>query len=259
MNGRLVSVASLNITALLGCSTDPHFVVIARQNPSEAAVGPIRIVATPVDTARLPEEHPFCWHGKTLAGFMVFDVKTINTSGRDLLCMFGHLDFPGVVAPAITRQHLIDPASPGSGDGATLVSTDQLAISQLAHEKAVVLTEQGMRHPLLDYLDFQQRYHYLMNQEMKKARGWGHVPYIGGFIAAKKMEEAGDNVQERWLRAQQAVLRPGVVPAGQTVRGYVVFAWAEDIQPGGLTLRLPVQPGHAATFQYDVRPAADGK
>jgi len=259
MSTRYGLLYAIVAVSLCGCASDPRYVVLTRQESRPVTVGPLRIEVTPVDTARLPEEHPFCWHGSSLAGFMLFDVRTENAGDQDLLYMIGHPDFPGTVSPKLTRGHFIEPGTdqPDRDDGAQLVSTDQLRIAELRHETAVILTERGFRHAVLDQENFQERYHYLMRQEMKRARNLGYIPYVGGFLAAKRMEEAGDAVQERWIRAQQAVLWPGVIPAGETVRGYLVFAWADDIEPGPLTLRLPVQPGHAATLEFEVVPARE--
>ena len=110
----------------------------------------------------------------------------------------------------------------------------------------------GYRYQILSYHDFSERYCYLMQKEMERARGLAYIPYVGGFISMAEMRKAAKRRPKRLMRAEQMVMRPGVVPADSTVRGYLVFAWPPDPQPGSFTLRLSVQPGHAASVQFEL-------
>jgi hypothetical protein len=185
---------------------------------------------------------------------MLFDVAITNTSDRDLLCQVGHLDFPGLVSPRLTLGHFLEGAvnAWSSSGECQLVSTDDLRLTGLSHEKATILTEDGRRYQILNYLDFSQRYGYLMQKEMQRARGLAYIPYAGGLVSSIAAQKAAQRQPKRLIDAQQMVMRPGVVPAGATVRGYLAFAWPPAIQPGALTLRLPVQPAHAASAQFNV-------
>ena len=110
----------------------------------------------------------------------------------------------------------------------------------------------GYRYQILSYHDFSERYCYLMQKEMERARGLAYIPYVGGFISMAEMRKAAKRRPKRLMRAEQMVMRPGVVPADSTVRGYLVFAWPPVPQPGSFTLRLSVQPGHAASVQFEL-------
>ena len=108
------------------------------------------------------------------------------------------------------------------------------------------------RYQILSHQDFSERYMYLMQKEMRRAGGLAFIPYVGGFVAMSKMKDAAEQRSKRLMQAQQMVMRPGVVPAGNTVRGYLVFAWPVPTQSGGFPLRLPVQPAHAASVRFDL-------
>jgi len=247
MNRTIVLIAA-GFLSLSGCSHPLAYRIIQRDNAGPIEVSPLRLEVTPVDTAELDKAHPFCWRGDVMAGFMLFDVKVSNASGRDVLCLMGHRDFPGLAGPRVTVQQ----QTVGSGQGNGLVGSDQLVLSELGHERASILTLDGYRFEILDYGDFSQRYARMMRHEMSRAGAWNYVPTVGSFIASHEMKKASENMDQRQFRAEQKVLRPGVVPAGSSVRGYLVFAWPEDIQPGEITLRMPVQPAHTATARFDV-------
>ncbi len=66
------------------------------------------------------------------------------------------------------------------------------------------------------------------------------------------MRNATERMPERLVQAQQMVMRPGVVTAGSTIRGFLVFAWPLDTQHGRFTLRLPVQPAYVASVRFDL-------
>ena len=199
--------------------------------------------------------HPFRWRGSKTAGFMLYDVKITNTdSKRDLLYLVGHQSFPGWVSPTVAPGHLLAGGANAyetAGQGG-LIGTDDLRLTATAHERAAVITEAGYRYEVLDYAGFSQRYAYLLQKEMAQARGLAFIPYVGGFVSMAARHGAARQQPKRMIRAQEMVLRPGVVPAGSMVRGYLVFGWPHDIEPGGLTLRLPVQPGHAASVRFEV-------
>jgi hypothetical protein len=232
-----------------------RYLVIGPVDHKTCSVGPLRIEITPIDTAKLGKDHPFRWRGPKTAGFLLFDVKITNTDDqRDLLCQVGHLDFPGVILPEPTRGHFLE------GRTTTLKIQEELELigqgdsrlTAVAHEKATILMEDGNRYQILSYRDFSERYYYLMRKEMRRARGLAFIPYVGGFIASSQMQDAAERRPERLMQAQQMVMRPGVVPVGSLVRGILAFIWPPDIQPGILILRLPVQPGQTAYFNFDV-------
>ncbi|MFH1748677.1 MAG: hypothetical protein ABIG44_16710 [Planctomycetota bacterium] len=237
-----------------GCGSKLKWRVLGPHDGSKPMVGPLRIEVSPVDTTELKKGHPFRWRRSKTAGFMLFDVKITNTGDRDLLCQMGHLDFPGLVITDQAQGSIMGGAAlmahtsvpPG------LIGTDDLNLAALNHERATILMEEGYRYPILSYGDFSERYCYLMQKEMSRARALAYIPYAGGFIAAAKMHSATQNRPKRMMEAQQMVLRPGVVPAGSTVRGYLVFAWPPDVGPGNFTLRMPIQPAHAATCRFNI-------
>jgi hypothetical protein len=247
--------AFLLVIAACGCGSQLKYRVVGPVGEKDHAVGPLRIEVTPIDTAELEKGHPFRWRGSKTAGFMLFDVKITNTDDeRDLLCLVGHLDFPGRVSPKLTTGNFLESSmrameTAGESD---LIGTDDLELTDLAHELATILMEDGYRYQVLNYHDFSERYCLLMQKEMRRAGGLAFIPYIGGFIASSKMRDAAERRPERLIQAQQKVMRPGVVPAGRRVRGFLVFTWPSDTQPGRMTLRLPVQPGHADSFDFDI-------
>lgn len=255
-NGSRVVLCGMALlsAAAAGCGSKLKWRVVGPIDTQPAIVGPLRIEATPVDTAELKKGHPFRWRGSKTAGFMLFDVRITNSGERDLVCQVGHLDFPGVVSPTLTLEHFLPgvvSASPPPGRP-ELVTTDDLRLTALSHEKATILMEAGYRYQILNYADFSERYAYLMQKEMRRAAGFAYIPYAGPFISMAKMKNAADHRAKRLMQAQQMVMRPGVVPAGGMVRGYLVFAWPPDPQPGTFTLRLPVQPAYAASLRFEL-------
>ena len=247
----------LVVVTVAGCGADLKHRIVGPIGNQHCLVGPLRIEVTPVNADELDNDHPFCWRGSKTAGFLLFDVKITNTDDkRDLLCLVGHLDFPGRVAPKLSAGHFLEGAVSAmkSMGQSGLIGTDDLRLTAIAHEKATILMEDGYRYQVLNYLDFSERYSYLMQKKMQRAQGLGYIPYFGGFIASAKIRGAAQQRPKRLMQAQQMVMRPGVVPAGRMVRGYLVFGWPPNIQPGSLTLRLPVQPGSASSFGFDVVP-----
>ncbi|MHC4066707.1 MAG: hypothetical protein ACYSUI_19700 [Planctomycetota bacterium] len=256
MSLKLRTIRRLQITVALvllasGCS-ELKWCVSGPIDGHAPSVGPLRIEVMPIDTADLKGGHPFRWRGSKTAGFLLFDVRITNTGDEDLLCQVGHLDFPGVVTPEPTLGHILEGAMSAWGPSGEprLVAAADLRLTALPHEKATILTADGYRYQILNYHDFSERYCYLMQKEMERARGLAYIPYVGGFISIAEMSKAAKRRPKRLMRAEQMVMRPGVVPAGSTIRGYLTFAWPPDIQPGKCTLRLPVQPGHAASVQF---------
>lgn len=248
---RLV-IASLALCGA-GCGSELKWQVVGPVDGQVPAVGPLRMEVAAVDTGELKEGHPFRWRGSETAGFMLFDLKITNTGDHDLLCQVGHLDFPGVVSPKLTLGQLLEGAmSARPSEEAPLIGPEDLTLTALPHEKATILMADGYRYQILSHYDFSERYYYLMQKEMSQARALAFIPHAGGFLAMAKMHDAAKQRAKRQMLAEQMVMRPGVVPAGQTVRGYLVFAWPPDPQPGCLTLRLPVQPGHAASIQFSL-------
>ncbi len=237
-----------------GCGSELKWQVVGPIDGRIASVGPLRIDVRAVDTTELEKSHPFRWRGTETAGFMLFDLRITNTGKTDLLCQVGHLDFPGLVSPQLTFGHFLGgalsalqpPGEPG------LIGTDDLRLTALSHEKATILMEDGYRYQILSHHNFSERYLYLMQKEMRRARGLAYIPYVGGFIASSKMRHATERMPERLMLAQQKVMRPGVVPAGSTIRGYLVFAWPLDAKPGRFTLRLPVQPAYVASVRFEL-------
>jgi hypothetical protein len=225
-----------------------------------SAVGPLQIDAQPVDTTTLKRDHPFRWRGSGKAGFLVFDVKITNTGNRDVYCRVGHLDFPGLVATQLVSGPSLEGATPAMAcaGGRRLLGPDDFQLSSLEHEKASVLMEDGTRYQVLEYNDFCERYAYLMMQETMRAQAIGCVgfaPYTFGvprLISSIAQRSATKHMPERLMQAQQMVMRPGVAPAGSVIRGYLVFAWPPHVQPGKLTLRLPLQPGAVATIAFEL-------
>jgi hypothetical protein len=242
------------IVLAAGCeSKELAYRVTGPLDPAPAEIGPLRIEALPIDTAELAKDHPFAWRGLPTAGFMLFDVKITNGGGKDLLYLVGHPDFPALVTPHVSRQHLMKEGAEATGDGSEqLIGADQLDLAVLTHEKAAIFLEEGYRYEVLNRHEFFERYMYLCDQEMHAALGLAYIPYAGGFMASSKIRGASKKMHERSMQAEQMVLRPGVVPANTTVRGYLVFAWPPAVKPCGLSLRLPVQPGQAASLRYNI-------
>lgn len=250
--GLLMSIAILPPGS--GCGSKLKWQVVGPLDVQPPSVGPLRIEVAPVDTTELKKGHPFRWRGTEKAGFMLFDLKITNTGEKNLLCQVGHLDFPGEVSPTLTPGHFLPGAAstPQPPGVPALVTTDDLRLTSLSHEKATILMEAGYRYQILSHGDFAARYMYLMQEELHHAIGYHFVPYVGHFIASAKARKASKLMPERLMEAQLRVMRPGVVPAGSTVRGFLVFAWPPDPQPGSFTLRLPVQPAHAASVRFDL-------
>lgn len=251
---RWLLMGSAVCLGVAGCGSKLKWRVMGPLDAQTPSVGSLRIDAIAVDTTELEKDHPFRWRGSEAAGFMLFDVKITNTGTRDLLCQMGHLDFPGVVSPDLTLGHFLEGAVNAmhlSGDR-ELIGTDDLKLTAVAHETATMLMGDGYRYQILGHGDFCQRYMYLYQKEMRRARGSAFIPYVGGFVMAGQMRKAGERMSERLMHARQMVMRPGVVPAGSTIRGYLVFAWPPEPQPGTLTLRLPVQPGHVASVRFEL-------
>jgi hypothetical protein len=255
LSGRAPAFCGLVALAVAagGCAADLKWRVIGTAD-QQATVDALRLQATPVDTAELKPDHPFCWRGSETAGFMLFDVSITNSGTRDLLCQVGHLDFPGVAAPQLQLGNFLEGAirSLQFSGQAPVLGTEDMRLAALPHEKASILMAEGYRYEILSYMDFSERYNYLMQKEMERAMALAHIPYVGIFIAMSKMRTAADQRATRLMQAQQMVMRPGVVPAGRTVRGYLVFAWPPNTQAGDFTLRMPVQPAYAATLPFQI-------
>ena len=252
----LVLAAAALLGCAAGCGHGLKWQVVGPVG-GPCRVGPFQIEVSPVDTTRLKRDHPFRYQGTKLAAFMLFDVKIVNTGDKDLYCNIGHRDFPeGPVAVLTAASPSESRTSERSAEGPPLLGPADFRAEW--PELPSILMPDGCRCRVLGYEDFNERYYYLMLRGKGQAGAIqvaGYTPYTFGIprlVSGIARHRAEKHMPERLMEAQRQVLRTGVVPAGAMVRGFLVFPWPDVQEPTPLTLRLPVQPGHTASMQFEI-------